>query len=115
MSPLGATLFTMLSDALLLDTTQDAGLDSLARVDAALHGVTTGCTSLVPAKPTRDSNAIRQELNGVRRCIDSLANDILAEQRAGHGFLAREMEWQLSVLQAKATALAVELTPNLFD
>lgn len=66
MSPLGATLFNLLGESLapvpvspirpnetalgyarrVADTELDA-LDSLARVDAALHGVVTGKSSLV--------------------------------------------------------------------
>lgn len=47
MSPLARTLFTIAQPARPVDD----GLDSLARVDAALHGIVTGRSSLVPAKP----------------------------------------------------------------
>lgn len=116
MSPLAHTLFTLAQPlqggALSFDPAGRAPLDSLDRVERALCGVVTGKGGLAPA---RDRDTIRQELNSLRRCIGSLASDILAEQRAGNGNLAREMEWQLSVWQTKATALALELTPSLFD
>lgn len=58
MSPLAHHLFaTGNAMACAMQPATDQALDSLARVDAALHGVTTGCSSLVPAIAHRVDSA----------------------------------------------------------